>query len=159
MFVFGNPTLHVIDAFVRRIWKDLNIDTVGMVDKGDYMVRMESIESRDMDYESNGVLFDNKLFVIKPWTPEMSTDKSSLSSMPVWIQLSKLKVEYRSDRSLRKIAGMVGNVIKVDNATRQKIRLRFVRVLVEMNTNDDFPEEIYFTNVKDELVTQQVVYE
>ena len=120
---------------------------------------MTSIESRDKAYESNGVLFNNKPFVIKPWTPEMSTDKSSLSSMPVWIQLSKLKVEYRSDRSLRKIAGMVGNVIKVDNATRQKIRLRFVRVLVEMNTNDDFPEEIYFTNVKDELVTQQVVYE
>ena len=68
-------------------------------------------------------------------------------------------MEYRSKRSLRKIAGIVGNVIKVDNATRRKARLRFARVLVEMNTNDDFPKEIHFTNVKDELVTQQVVYE
>ncbi|CAO2826190.1 unnamed protein product [Amaranthus hypochondriacus] len=89
----------------------------------------------------------------------MSTDKNNLSSMPVWIQLPKLKVEYRSESSLRKIARIVGNVIKLDNATRQKARLRFARVLVEVNTNDDFPEEIHFTNVKYELVTKQVVYE
>ena len=68
-------------------------------------------------------------------------------------------MEYRSERSLRKIADIVGNVIKVDNATRKKARLRFAWVLVEMNTNNDLPEEIHFTNVKDKLVTQQVVYE
>ena len=68
-------------------------------------------------------------------------------------------MEYRSEGSLRKIADTVGNVIKVDNATRKKARLRFAWVLVEMNTNNDLPEEIHFTNVKDKLVTQQVVYE
>ena len=60
------------------------------MDKRVYMVRMKSIEFRDKAYESNGGLFDNKPFVIKPWTLEMSTNKSSLSSMPVWIQLPKL---------------------------------------------------------------------
>ena len=88
--VGANPPLH--DGYVRRIWKDLDIDTVGMVDKGVYMVRMKSYESRDKAYESNGVFFDNKPFVIKPCTPEMSMDKDSLSSMPVWIQLPKLLV-------------------------------------------------------------------
>ena len=83
--VRAKPPLHVIDGFVRRIWKDLDIDSVGIVDKGVYMVRMKSIESRDKAYESNGVLFDNKPFVIKPWTPEMLTDKNSLSSILVWI--------------------------------------------------------------------------
>ena len=68
-------------------------------------------------------------------------------------------MENKSERSLTKIAGIVENVIKVDNATRQKARLRFARVLVEMNTNYDFAEEIHFTDVKEDLVTQQVVYE
>src|SRR5687767_10789486 len=131
-FVVGaNPPLHVIDSFVRRIWKDLDADTVGMVDKGVYMVRMKSYVSRDKAYESNGVLFDNKPFVIKPWTPEMSMDKDSLSSIPVWIQLPKLKVKYKSEGSLKKIAGIVGKVIKIDNVTHLKTRLRFARVLVE----------------------------
>ena len=67
-------------------------------------------------------------------------------------------MEYKSEGSLKKIAGIIGNVIKLDKATRQKTRLRFARVLVEMKINDDFLEEIHFTNVKDELVTQQVVY-
>lgn len=150
-FVVGtNPPLHVIDGFVQRIWKDLELDTIGMVDKGVYIVRMKSCESREKAYESNGVLFDNKPFVIKSWTPKMSTDKNSLSSMPVWIQLPKLKAEYRSEASLKKIADIVAKVIKIDNATRKKARLRFARVLVEMNTIDDFSDEIHFTNVKNE---------
>ena len=74
-----------------------------MVDKGVLMFKMKSIESRDKAYESNGVLFDNKPFVIKPWKTKMSTDKNSLSLMPVWIQLSKLKVEYRSEGSLGRL--------------------------------------------------------
>ena len=65
-------------------------------------------------------MFDNKPFVIKPWTPEMSKDKGSLSFMPVWIKLPKLKMEYWAVGSLRKIAGIVGKVIKIDNATQHK---------------------------------------
>lgn len=64
--VGANSPLHVVDGFVKRIWKNLDIDIVGMVDKCVYMVRMKSRESRDKAYESNGFLFDNKLFVIKP---------------------------------------------------------------------------------------------
>lgn len=140
LVVGANPPLHVIDGCVRRIWKDLDIDTVGMVDKGVFMVRMKSIEFRDKAYESNGVMFDNKRFVIKPWTPEMQTNKTSLSCMPIWIQLPKLKVEYRKESSPMKISDIVGNIIKVDSATPQKSRLRFAWVLVEMNTPDDFLE-------------------
>lgn len=55
-FVVGsNPSLHVIDGFVRRIWKDLDIDTVGTVDSGVFIVRMKTIEYRDKAYESNGL--------------------------------------------------------------------------------------------------------
>ena len=46
-FVVGaNPPLHVMDGFVRRIWRDLEIDTVGMIDKGVYLVRMKILVSR-----------------------------------------------------------------------------------------------------------------
>ena len=54
-FVIGaNPPLHVIDGFVKRIWKDLKIDTIGVVDKGVFLVRMNSIDDRDKAYEMNG---------------------------------------------------------------------------------------------------------
>lgn len=132
---------------------------MGMVDSGVFIVRLKTMDDRDKAYESNGVLFDNKPFIIKPWKPEMSTDKSSLSTMPVWIQLPKLRMEYWGEKSLRKIARLVGSVIKLDQATSHKIRLQFSRVLVELNTNEEYPEEIHFINVKDELVTQKVTYE
>lgn len=71
LVVEANSPLHVIDGYVRRMWKDLDIDTVGVIDKGVDMVKMKSLESGDKAYVSNGVLFDNKPFVIKPWTLEM----------------------------------------------------------------------------------------
>lgn len=92
--VWSNPPLHVIDGFVRCIWKDLDIDTVGTVDSGVFIVPMKSIEVSQKAYKSNGVLFDNKPFIIKPWKPEMPTDNKSLSTLTVRIQLPKLKMEY-----------------------------------------------------------------
>lgn len=136
--VGSNPPLHVIDGFVRRIWKDLDIDIVRTVDSGVFIVRLKSMDDRDKAYVLNGVLFDNKRFITKPWKPEMLTDKNSLSTMPVWIQLPKLKMEYWGGKSLKKIAGLVMNFIKLDKATSQKTRLRFARVLVELNTNEEY---------------------
>ena len=102
-FVVGvNLPLHVIDGFVSRIWKDLEVDTIGMIDKEVFLVRLKSTGVRDKAYETNGVLFDNKPFVIKLWTPEMPTDKSSIATMPIWIKLPKLKVEYWGKTSLKK---------------------------------------------------------
>ena len=53
----------------------------------------------------------------------------------------------------------LGNVLRIDNATITKTRLMYVRVLVEMNVNEGFPEELFFLNEHDELVSQPVQYE
>lgn len=40
----ANPPLHVIEGFACRIWKDLGIDKIGMVDKGVFLVRFQTLE-------------------------------------------------------------------------------------------------------------------
>lgn len=67
-FVVGaNPPLHVMDGFVKRIWKDLNIDKIGMVNKGVFWVRFNSKEFEDKACGVTDILYDKKPFVIKPW--------------------------------------------------------------------------------------------
>lgn len=41
-----------------------------------------------------------------------------------------------------KIAGLVGNPLKVDKATTQNDRLKFARVLVEMPLDQSYPSGI-----------------
>lgn len=60
---------------------------------------------------------------------------------------------------LKRIAGYLGVVLKVDEATLSKTRMSFTRVLVEMNVEDNFLEELYFSNEDDEIITQPVQYD
>ena len=83
-YVIGaNPPLQVIEGFVKRIWKNMSIDKVGLLAKGVFIVRMSSNSDRDLAYETSGILFDRKPFVVKPRTPKTSTSKTNLTSMPI----------------------------------------------------------------------------
>ena len=66
-YVIGvNPPLHVIDRYVKRIWKDIDVEKVGMVRKGVFIVRLNDKVASDKACEMSGILFDRKPFIVKP---------------------------------------------------------------------------------------------
>ena len=85
-----NPPLHVIDGFVRRVWKEQDIDKIGMVNRGVFLFRFKSKEDQELVCSMNGILFDKKPFIVKPWHPKISNEKSSITAVLVWVKLSKL---------------------------------------------------------------------
>ena len=89
----------------------------------------------------------------------MSYEKNSLTRMPIWVKLPKLNVRYWGEKTLRIIVGYLGIVIKIDTATLNIDRMWYARVLVEIDINKGFPEELFYTNEYEELVAQQVEYE
>ena len=70
----ANPPIYVIDGFVRRIWNDLEIDKIGMVAKGVFIVYFKSPTSMASTCDMNRILFDKKPFIVKPWSRTMSYD-------------------------------------------------------------------------------------
>jgi hypothetical protein len=62
----ANPPLHVLDGYVRRIWKDLGINKVVMVAKGVFLLRFMEQNAREKACEMNGFMFDKKPFIVKP---------------------------------------------------------------------------------------------
>ena len=82
---------------------------------------------RDKACEMSGILFDMKLFIIKPRKVKMSLEKEDLATISIWVHLPALPMEYWGERCIRKIVGLLGNVIKVDNATKNKDRLMYAR--------------------------------
>lgn len=130
-----------------------------MVNHGVFLVRFGSKEHQEQACNMNDILFDKKPFIVKPWFPNISYEKSSLTSIPVWVKLPHLDVMYWNDCILRKIVGYLGNVLKINNATLTKARMLYARVLVDMKLADGFPEELYFSNENDELVSQRVQYD
>lgn len=91
--------------------------------------------------------------------PKNSASKTTLTSMPIWVKLPSLGLEYWSDSTLKKIASTLGPVLWIDNATSKHERMMYARVLIEMSIYDEFPNEIYFINEHDELVSQRATYD
>lgn len=54
----ANPPLHVIKGFARRIWKDLGIDKIGMVDKGVFLVRFQTLKDMQKAHAMSGIMFE-----------------------------------------------------------------------------------------------------
>ena len=54
---------------------------------------------------------------------------------------------------------MIGNVIRVDNATLNFDKLMFARVLVDIKINSVYPDEIPFIDENDNLCTQPLIYD
>lgn len=108
----ANPPLYVIEGFVRRIWKEQVIDKIGMVNWAVFLVRFSSKENQEKACNMNGILFNKKPFIVKPWFPKISYDKASLSTVPVWVKLPKLDVVYWTEGALKSIAGTLVRCLK-----------------------------------------------
>lgn len=130
-----------------------------MVSRGVFLVKLKSFEDATIACSMSGILFDKKPFLVKPWKKNMSYDKNDLSYVPVWVKFPQLDVAYWGESSLRKLGGMLGEVLRVDTATLNFDKLMHARVLMDLKVNGVFPEEIYFTDDEDTLISQKVIYD
>ena len=100
-----------------------------------------------------------KPFIVRPWSKNISYEKESLKTILVWMRFPELGMHYRGERSVRKIAGMLGKVIRNDNATLNKDRVQLARILVEINMKGEFYDTLTFTNEDEDLIRVIVEYD
>ncbi|KAK4733464.1 hypothetical protein R3W88_007725 [Solanum pinnatisectum] len=146
-YVLGsNHPQSIMEGYFNRIWKGMGIDKI-------------CPKSRSKVVESGIQMFDRKPIVVKPWRPEIELNKEIIEKMPIWIRLVGLDIKYWGKNALTKIAGLVGNPLKEDTTTKNKVRLTYARVLVEMSLNKEYPTGIMFENEIGIIVEQKVEYE
>ena len=157
-YIIGaNPPIHVMEGFIRRIWKKFNVDKVVLVKKGIYLVRFLTMDMRDK-VTSGHFFFESKPMVVKPWSVDMDMEKEEIKSVPIWIQLS-LNFKYWGEKSLFKIVSQLGKPIKRDAATVSRDKLQYARVLVDMPITQKLPDQVSFMNEHSELVQVPITYE
>lgn len=119
----SNPPQNVMEGYFNRIWGKLGIDLVAQVQRGVFLVRFHTTESRTKVVEEGVQMFDRKPVIVKPWHPDIELKKEIIDNIPVWIRLPGLNVKYWGKQALAKIAGLVGNPLKTDKATTMKERM------------------------------------
>ncbi|XP_056697530.1 uncharacterized protein [Spinacia oleracea] len=162
-YVVGvNPPINVMEGFIRRIWKHLNVDKVIMVKRGVFIVRFLTMDSRDKVLNGH-YFFDSKPLIMKPWDSDMDMDKEEVKSVPIWVQL-KLGFKYWAgggggERALFKIISQIGKPIKRDQATINRDKLQFARVMVDVPLSKELPDCISFRDENGLMVKVGLYYE
>ncbi|TYK26656.1 DUF4283 domain-containing protein [Cucumis melo var. makuwa] len=83
-----------------------------------------------------------KPMLFRKWTPAIVPESFVFNSVPVWITLGKLPMELWTEAGLAVVAGAVGKPISLDLATKERRRLSYARVCVELEGGSNMPSEI-----------------
>ncbi|XP_062104115.1 uncharacterized protein LOC133815276 [Humulus lupulus] len=156
MVLGANPPMDIFEGFIKRVWGHLGIAQITRMTMGLTMVKFNDDATRDHVLETGILHFDRKLVIIQPWTTDLSAIRM-ICSVPLWIRLQDLGLQYWGSKCLS--VSMIGKPIMVDKFTRERTRVQFARIMVEMEITDNPPRTIQFLNEHGQLTEQGVDYE
>ncbi|KAL2923327.1 Glycogen synthase [Bienertia sinuspersici] len=158
LYVYGaNPKISMIDGYARRLWGALNVDKVIPVKLSMFMVRFLNDEAKEKALNSKYLMFDSHPVFIKQWHEDIQFDPNEFRKVPVWVQLPELPLRYWG--CIMKLTRSIGEPIQLDTTTKNRDRIHFARVLINMDITKDFPKHIKFKNEKGNIMEQRVTFE
>ncbi|XP_074305233.1 uncharacterized protein LOC141640282 [Silene latifolia] len=155
----GNPPWARLSGFITNLWGKYKFDKVSFPPNGAFLVHFPTLECRNLVLKQGFPMFENKPLVVKPWTDTTSMAKERVKSVPVWIRLCGLGLKFWGEKTLEKLATLVGKYMRADSATMDKTRLGYARIMVEVEVGQEFPDKIYFKDEKGSIVCVCVEYE
>ena len=87
--------------------------------------------------------------------------KEALTTIPVWVQLFGVPLEYWTAEGMSYIGSAVGVPLFVDAPTEQGTRLKFARLCIEIDASKPLTEEIYIkpSSTEGKLIKIKAVYQ
>ncbi|XP_062086266.1 uncharacterized protein LOC133792381 [Humulus lupulus] len=122
------------------------------------MVKSRDEATRDLVLESGVIHFDKKPVVLWPWTTDIDSLKS-VKSVPVWIRVPDLGLQYWGVNCLNALVSTIGKPIRIDKITKDRSLIKFARVLVDMEIAKSLPQYINYLNERGQVLEQPVEYE
>ncbi|XP_074265375.1 uncharacterized protein LOC141587805 [Silene latifolia] len=158
-FILGvNLPVEVVDGFIKRIWAHLPLDKVSFLPNGVFLVRFTNSAAKDRVLQQGHLLFNNKPLIVRPWSPDVDLVKEDVKEVPVWVRLEHLPLKFWG-KCLPRIAGLLGKFVQCDVATKDKTRLGFARVMVEVPFGKAIPDKLKFLDEDGRVVVINVVSE
>ncbi|KAG5557186.1 hypothetical protein RHGRI_007455 [Rhododendron griersonianum] len=125
-----------------RIWKKFGIYEVMANDQGFFFFKFGDEGVLQKVMEGGPWHIAGKLMILKKWQPQMVLQKEQLSSIPFWVQLSNVPLEFWNAAGFSYIASALGKPLFVDEQTEKGKRLSFAKVCVEMIVDSPFLDTV-----------------
>uniref|UniRef100_A0A803PI87 DUF4283 domain-containing protein n=1 Tax=Cannabis sativa TaxID=3483 RepID=A0A803PI87_CANSA len=112
----ANRPFKVFEGFVKRVWGNLGIEKIVRMHFGFTLVSFRDEATRDLVLETGVIHFDKKPVVLRPWSTDMESTQM-IKSVPVWIRLNGLGLQYWGRNSLSALVSTIGKPIMMDKVT------------------------------------------
>ncbi|KAJ8424616.1 hypothetical protein Cgig2_000539 [Carnegiea gigantea] len=74
----------------------------------------------------------------------MDLHTENIKSLPIWVQLPELDIRFWGNGSLSKVGSCLGIPLKTDKYTKERIMLKYARLLIDIPLDGPFPDYIDF---------------
>ncbi|KAJ8425229.1 hypothetical protein Cgig2_019118 [Carnegiea gigantea] len=151
----ANPPYKIIQGFVKHIRGAFEIDKILQVRKGFFLIRFGNLQDK-LAVKKRGIYyFDAKPFLVMGWNPQMDLQNENIKSLPIWVHLPELDIKFWGSDSLSKIGSILGIPLKTDKYTRDKVMIKYARLLIDIPLHGHFPDHIEFFNEDGVLVIKR----
>jgi hypothetical protein len=140
------------------MWKQYGDLEVFSLENGMFMFRFQDEVTCNEVLESNTWYIVNKPLILRKWRPGMQVLKLTLTTIPIWIKLVHLPLEFWNPICLSRVASGIGKPLFADKITEEHSRLGFARVLVEIDVNSDCPKVIEICKANGDFIWVSMEY-
>ncbi|KAK8618723.1 hypothetical protein V6N13_132705 [Hibiscus sabdariffa] len=137
----GKPLpFNVFKSLATNLWgKKCEIE-VRIVGVSTFLVQFSSRTMMDWVLEQGPWHFHNQPVIIRKWEPNIQNLEFNLSTLPVWIHLSRIPLEFFIRIGLSYIASAIGVPLYMDSITASRQRVAFAKVCVELPADAIIPK-------------------
>ncbi|GAV92712.1 DUF4283 domain-containing protein/zf-CCHC_4 domain-containing protein [Cephalotus follicularis] len=131
-----------VKEILGRKWGHVGRFSIHVVGNGVFLVKFENGQARDWVLDNGPWDVWGFHLAIRPWSQGMSLSLGECKSMPVWVILKGVPVQYWNKLGLSYIASVLGKPIHMDASTTNRYALMYARVCIDMAATSTFPDSI-----------------
>uniref|UniRef100_A0A5K1DET1 CCHC-type domain-containing protein n=1 Tax=Nymphaea colorata TaxID=210225 RepID=A0A5K1DET1_9MAGN len=143
-----------LSSRIKKLWVlqgNYRIVDLGM----DYfLIKFEKMEDYKHVLDGGPWVVCGHYLTVRQWTSNFSPSSDKIANLIAWIRFPELPLEYYHSMALRRIAAMVGWVVRLDDTTANVMRGSFARVCVELDLSKPLRPSLWLGKFR-----QRVEYE
>ena len=148
----------VIYRLIEKIWGRIEMPTIILMENGLICFQFKRPSSIEWIVSHGPWHLRGKPMLLRKWIPGIVPETFVFDSVPIWIKLGRIPLELWADAGLAAVASVIGKPLSFDLATKERHRLSYACICVELYVDSTMPTE-RTVNLRGEEFIVTVSYE
>ncbi|CAL1402848.1 unnamed protein product [Linum trigynum] len=157
-FVGAQPKVAQLQTWATSIWGGDGAVRVSRFGPRLFVFQFRSASTSKWVFRSGPWHYQGNQLYLRKWTPGIQSVAPQVESLPIWVNIWGIPLEYHSVEGLEWVASTVGPPLWMDKTTRVGGQLGYAKVCVDLAADCGFPSSIRLYPDEDPSFAVEVEY-